>query len=227
MTTISGLNDSNAQEYPYVRQSQINFLNFFAQDESHCGLLTRGPGVSSALRWGTQLFVLLDDRSYREKSGSKNRYAHWGQEQEEWVLSLLRQNTGPTWLMNGSQVFPNVPWKESTSGDHPVQFREFMKELRTISSKVVFASGDVHYSEISKIEKAMLGYETYEVTSSSIHSKNIPGSPDIIPNSRRIAGTGHRNYVLVKSEADGYGCNFSAISYNQKNDVRFKMKFNV
>ncbi|MGZ3772078.1 MAG: alkaline phosphatase D family protein [Pseudobdellovibrionaceae bacterium] len=220
-----GMNDGNCHQFAYVKESQTNFLSFFAQDESHCNILKRGPGVSSAVKLRNHLFILLDDRSYRDIAGSKSRYAHWGAEQELWMYNLIQQNTSPTWLMNGSQFFPSVVWKESVSRCHPVQFREFLKTLKSFTNKVIFVSGDVHYSEISRIEPEILGYETFELTSSSIHSRNIPGSPGIIPNRRRIVGTGKKNYILIDSEIRNETNSFTATCLTNNNDTKFKMKF--
>lgn len=218
-----GLNNSNSENYPYVKKSQVNFLSFFAQDESHCLLLQRGPGVSSAFRWDSQLFVLLDDRSFRKAKKSKDRYAHWGEEQEKWMLNLIKKNPGPVWIMNGSQIFPQSIFQESVSRNHHVQFEGLMAELNKISSKIVFASGDVHYSEISKIEKNFLGYETYEITSSSIHSKNTPGGFHVIPNSRRIAGTNSRNFIIVNSNVVDNCLKIAIDCYNPSDNCLFHL----
>jgi len=222
-----GLDDSNRHSYPYVQASQKNFLNFFAQEESHCSLLTAGPGVSSAFRYQDQLFLLLDARSFREASGSKDRYAHWGQEQEVWLMDLIAKNSGPTWLMTGTQIFPAFLWKDSVSKNHPVQYASLLEELKKVSSKVIFASGDVHFSEISEIEAEAIGYKTYELTSSGIHSINTMGAPYTIPNKRRIAAIGLRNYILVDSAAKGFGCAMTATSYGMKGQVHFSKKLEV
>ncbi len=197
-----GLNDSDSTSYKYVSQSQKNFKTFFAQDPRFCSYLTSGPGVSSAFRWQKHLFVLMDDRSYRLQKGSRDRYAHWGRDQENWMLDQIGNTTETTWILNGSQIFPAMPFKESMSENHPEQLKGVLAELKNQKTKVVFVSGDVHYSEISQIEKEILGYPTYELTSSSIHSRNIPGAPDIIPNKRRIEGTGKRNYLLVTVDSE-------------------------
>jgi alkaline phosphatase D len=222
-----GKNNSNCHDYPYVKESQQNFLTFFAQEPEYCSLLERGPGISSAFRYQNQLFVLMDDRTFRDEKGSKNRYAHWGKEQELWMLDLVARNNGPAWIMNGSQIFPAMPFKEALSSDHKVQFEGVTAELRKLTNKVVFVSGDVHYSEISKIEAAAVGYVTYELTSSSIHSRNVPGAPDIFPNDRRIASTGHRNYIIVESVAKGSGVDFIATSYAANGQIRFQKNLRV
>lgn len=222
-----GRNDANSENYRYVRESQTNFLNFFAQDPSHCQILERGPGVSSALRLRNQLFILFDDRSFRLASGSKDRYAHWGAEQEGWALERVRRHDGPTWLINGSQFFPSMPFKESLSQDHPVQLAGLRKELRECASRVVFVSGDVHYSEISRLERELLGYETLELTSSSIHSTTLPGVPTLVPNGRRMASTGKRNYLMVEARAQGHSHAFKVTSYAGNNSVNFVMHATV
>ncbi|MGZ3768240.1 MAG: alkaline phosphatase D family protein [Bdellovibrio sp.] len=222
-----GINDGNSLSFPYVKESQMNFLSFFSQDPSHCQLLQKGPGVSNALTIKNHLFILLDDRSFRHGRGSNDRYAHWGKEQEEWFIGLINNHAGTTWLMNGSQFFPVVPWKESVAGEHKNQFSALIDQLKSASSRTVFISGDVHFSEISRIEPAMLGYETYELTSSSIHSKNIPGVPDIFKNPRRIAGTAKRNYIMVESKLDEQNAPFRAISYSFDNQIMFRMNLKV
>ena len=218
-----GLNNAHSENYPHVKKSQVNFLSFFAQDEDYCHFLRRGPGVSSAFQWNSQLFVLLDDRSFRKPKRSKDRYAHWGEEQEKWMLNLIRENSGPVWIMNGSQFFPQSIFQESVSRNHQVQFEGVMAELKNISSKIIFASGDVHYSEVSKIEKKFLGHETYEITSSSIHSKNSPGGLHVIPNSRRIAGTNSRNYIIVNSNIVNNNLIITVDCYNPSENCLFHL----
>jgi alkaline phosphatase D len=218
-----GLNDGNCRDYPYVKESQWNFLQFFAQEESHCRLLKRGPGVSSAFQFRDQLFLLMDNRTFREKNGSTDRYAHWGKDQELWMLDLMRQNSGSTWIMTGSQVFPSLPLKASLSRDHKAQYAGVMRELKTIPSKAIFVSGDVHYTEISLVDPQDIGYRTYELTSSSVHSNGIPGAPTVMPNSRRMQGTGvgARNYILVEAQSQGHGSVFTATAYGVDGKAHF------
>lgn len=198
-----GGNDTHSTNFAFVKESQENFLSYFPQDPRYCRFLERGPGIASRFAFRGQQLMLLDGRSFRLPKESGERYAHWGQAQEEWMVQRVAEGEGVTWLMNGTQIFPTYPMKESVAGDHPVQFEGALKALAATGRKVVFASGDVHYSEISKIEATQLGYETFEVTSSSIHSPVFPGFPNIVHNPRRIKSTGKRNYNLVSCEAKG------------------------
>jgi alkaline phosphatase D len=219
-----GVNDGWSN-FPYVAESQKNFRSFFAQEAN--SILEQGPGVSSAIRIASHLILLMDDRTYRLEPGSKNRYAHWGSEQEEWALSAIENHKGPVWIMNGSQIFPAMIWKESMSGHHPVQFIEFMKMLAKTKKKVIFASGDVHFSEISQIENALLGYRTFEVTSSAVHSRHMPGFPEVVPNKRRLMATGRPNYVMVSSRADGDSADVLIESYSSHCKLNFTLKTRV
>jgi alkaline phosphatase D len=222
-----GQDDANCRDYRYMKDSEKNFLQFFAQEASHCSLLEKGPGISNAFRYGDQLFLFLDGRSYRERAGSQARYAHWGQEQETWMMDLIAKNSGPTWFMTGSQMFPTPLWAESVSADYPVQFAAVLEQLKTVSSKVIFVSGDCHFSEISEIETEAVGYVTYELTSSSIHTAGTWGAPHSIPNKRRIMATGERNYILVDSSAKDFGCQAIATCYGIQGQVHFSKNIEI
>jgi len=193
-----GKNDAHSESYAYIKESQDNFLSFFAQNNLNSNILERGPGISSALKIGDHLMFLMDDRSFRKPKDSNDRYAHWGKEQEDWMLEKLNNHKGLSWLMNGTQMFPQMIFKESFSKHHPQNFTAMINELKKTNTKTIFCSGDVHFSEISKIDRPRLGYKSYELTSSSIHSlARVP--PWLIPNPLRIEREGKRNYLLIET----------------------------
>lgn len=212
---------------PYLADSQRNFLEFFAQENLASRAFVRGPGVSSAFKMASHLFLLLDDRSWRLTDGSRDRYAHWGAEQEQWALSQIRTHQGPVWVMNGTQIVPAAIWKDSVSRDHPVQWRGLQEELRRLDQRVIFATGDVHFSEISRLETALLGYPSYEITSSAVHSRPLPGMPGIVPNHRRLAATAAKNYVLVESRANGFHSTAIVQSRSAGGVVNFMLQIDV
>lgn len=219
--------DNVGNWYPYVAQAQQNFRNFFAQDSSHCRNLSPGIGVGSSFISGGQQFLLLDDRSFRSQRQSGERFGHWGEEQENWMIDSIQRHAGPTWLLNGSQFFPQLIFKESVSGDHPEQFNAVLEKIRKTGRRVLFASGDVHYTEISKIESAVLGFETYEITSSSIHSYKLPGLPGVSRNPRRVQSTGEHNYVLIDSQTVDAGCHARVESRSARRQVNFTMSLQI
>ncbi len=221
-----GANDTG-DSYPFIQESQKNFLDFFAQDERYCRGLVRGPGVSSAFLAGDQLFILLDNRSYRRKGASSDDNGHWGSEQMQWIFDLLTSHQGFVWFCNGSQVFPKMLFKESVSKEHPANLQKLVEFIKNRKNLVAFISGDVHFSELSQLESSELGYRSYEITSSSIHSLSFPGVPDIIPNKSRIAATGKRNYLLVESLFYGQGLEFQVSSRSENNRINFNKNLQI
>ncbi|WP_413586397.1 alkaline phosphatase D family protein [Bdellovibrio sp. HCB274] len=218
--------DANSSSAEYVQMAQRNFLAFFAQNEGHSEGYAQGPGVASVLRAGQHQFLLMDDRSWRLTKESPDRYAHWGKDQEEWALQMISSFDGITWVMNGSQIFPHMIYKESMS-KHNGQFNGFTSALRKISKKVIFASGDVHFSEVSKIEPAMVGYQTYEITSSGLHSKCFPGLDKISNHARRMMCTTNQNYVLIDSIYQGDRFSGNVYSCSAKSKVNFSTQISV
>lgn len=200
-----GLDNSDSLNYVHLPESQKNFEIFFAQAPEFCEHLTSGPGISSAFNWQDQVFLLLDDRSYRLPSHHRNRYGHWGQAQEDWIIQQMDQGFATVWLINGSQFFPSIPFKESVSREHPEQLEGVVQKLTEHSSSVIFVSGDVHFSEITAIPEEILGYPTYELTSSSMHSRGIPGAPHVVRNRHRIAGEGRHNFLLINAPSQSHG----------------------
>ncbi|HEX4923210.1 MAG TPA: alkaline phosphatase D family protein [Bdellovibrionales bacterium] len=219
--------NNSGKEYPFVAESQKNFHIFFAQDEGHSALAARGPGVSQALRLGGQQFILADCRSYRLPKGSTDRFAHWGREQETWILDLVRSHAGPSWVMNGSQIFPQTSFRETMARQHAANLAGFVAELKELKKKVVFASGDVHYSEISRIKSEVLGYETYEITSSAVHSIAPPGFPATALNSMRIVGTSANNFIVADTSAASGRLELNVTSLGKNAKVRFNQKLSV
>lgn len=198
-----GENDGDSR-FPYVSESAKNFLTFFPQSPQYCRYIERGPGISSCFSFRNQKIILMDSRTYRLPAGSKNRYAHWGKKQEEWALQKVNEADKVAWLLNGSQFFSDVRFQESVLRDHRVQLDGFIGELKKSRNKVLFASGDTHYGELMGIKKEFLGYETVELTSSSMHTPPLPGYPWTLSNELRIAATANRNYSIVEAEGTSH-----------------------
>jgi hypothetical protein len=148
-------------------------------------------------------------------------------QQEDWLMKSLAEAATPTWLLNGSQFFGKYLEKDSFEGRHPYQFKRVLEKLRSIEAPVVFGSGDVHFSEVMRIEKPALGYETFEITSSSMHSLTAPWVNIRKTNPRRIATTWHYNYVVVQARAQAGRLDFRALSLGKNLNVYFDQKASI
>jgi alkaline phosphatase D len=166
-----------------------------------------GPGVASRLKTDILDIALLDDRSFRDIMPGQQI----GQEQTDWLFNQLSNES--TFLVSGNVFFGAYWGGESFEGSHPNEFKNILTELGRRPGKVVFGSGDVHFSEVMKIEKALMGYETIEITSSSIHSHTFPGWHNQKRNPRRITATSAKNFVTIDLEKSSQGLDVSIRSF--------------
>jgi phosphodiesterase/alkaline phosphatase D-like protein len=150
-------------------------------------------GVGSVLEAFGQRFYLMDARI--ERARKETGGLHWGERQREWLLADLARSNQPSWIINGSQFFGGYLQKDAYEGNHAEDFKDLMLRLRKIPAPLAFISGDVHFSETMTIEPQVLGYQTHEFTSSSIHSRSIPFSQHRKYNPRRVASEWRHNFM--------------------------------
>lgn len=193
-----GLNNGDSS-YKFKNHSYQTFRAFFPQHPID-GLYELGPGISASLQINGQKFIFLDNRYFRQnKSGTRNG-VHFGAIQDAWLLSQLSDDK-PTWLISGDQFFGGYHHFESFEGNFFQDFQSFISKLRSAASKVAFISGDRHLFELMEIEPSLLGYKSYEITSSGIHAKVYPSSWEREPNPRQLVGFANiNNFALIRSK---------------------------
>lgn len=178
------------EKYPYSAEAKEIFETFFAQDPAPA--LTAGPGVARKLSAFGGDFYLLDGRTFRGENGTQM----FGPAQDSWLDSTLQKRA--TWLLNGTMFFGAYGDFESFEGDFPVRFQELLDRVKAKGSLAAFISGDVHFSELMDIEAAKLGYATYELVSSSIHSITFPSHHDRFQNPRRRVADSPHNFLIYE-----------------------------
>jgi len=191
----------------------------------------QGPkGVSSVLKAFGQKFFFMDDRSFRQPNKNQTEsepYGHWGKEQHDWLLEELATDNNPSWIFNGNQFFNGtaLSFKEAFEQNHSAEFVTFLKQLEKINAPVVFGSGDVHLSEIMKIPMDRIGYETYEFTSSSMHSYTGTGWD----NPMRLEGayTIAFNFLVIKSSNEDGALSIEVKSLGLKSEPYFSKELVV
>lgn len=187
-------------------------------------------GTSSVLEAFGQRFFLMDDRFYRQPNKNQTTaetYGHWGQEQHEWLISKLSQNTAPAWIINGNQIFNGAKktFIESLEQNHPAEFTQLMSELGNVQAPVVFASGDIHLSEVMRVPTNIIGYETFEFTSSSMHSYASDGWD----NPMRVEGAYsiEFNFMVFKTQLLKNGLNIDVQCIGLNDSPYFTQNFKV
>ncbi|MFN3455171.1 MAG: hypothetical protein ACK41T_09455 [Pseudobdellovibrio sp.] len=151
----------------------------------------RGVGVAQVLKIFGHRFHLMDSRFHRNAS------EQWGKEQEDFLFQHLTQDKTPSWIMNGSQFFGGYLKKDAFEYAQPANFKQLCAKLAKVQAPVAFVSGDVHFSETMKIEPQVLGYQTFEITSSAMHSFTVMGNHNRKKNPRRLDATSKHNFNII------------------------------
>lgn len=187
-----GENDGG-KEYPMKKESKEIFLKFFNEPKESERRLHEGIYTSYMLEQdGKRLQIILPDlRTFRDslcKGGAdEDCYGEYipctdpaktmlGEEQWKWLERELRKpadlriiGSSTQFLVdfNGWEAWANLPFE-----------RERLLKLiaETKANGVVFISGDLHYAEMSRLQRTDLGlYPIYDLTSSGLtHGLLVP-----------------------------------------------------
>lgn len=192
--------DNADRTYPYREDSRQTFFAFFPQAEP-AENFSRGPGVASWWRAFGVEWALTDDRYFRtpDKVDSPDQ-THFGPEQERWLVDNLKSADRPVLLISGDQFFGGYHTFESYEGSHPRSFGLALEQWRAaVRAPLLFISGDRHLSEIIKVPEQALGFATFEITSSGIHSSVFADSFRRTPSPHQLVGVaGKLNYTILE-----------------------------
>ena len=198
------------------------------------------PGVPGAFGWvraGDVEFFLLDDRSYR----FPNRYPDvpaktmFGAAQFEWLKQALLSSRARIKLVAAGGQF----WNRASRFEGLHQFPQEQARLREWLALqkidgVLFLSGDRHFGELLKIERAG-AYPLYEFTSSPLTSQPVAKpdaaereNPDLVPGTLQ----GRRQFGLIRISGPGNDRRIALEAYDsdggalwrheiRANDLRF------
>ena len=225
-----GTNNSD-RTFKLKKTAKKVFQAFFGGENIKNHVQFSGSGVGFSFSGFGQKFVLMDTRYYKDPNG-KNAYSLWGKKQHQWMLNQLKDSTDPLWLANGVQFFAQATVvtrkdgskkqvNETFMDDNPGHFKQLMKDLKKSARPVVFLSGDIHYSEIAEVEPSLLGYKTYEITSSPIHSyifRSKGPEESWLKNPRRIMSVKEHNYLVIDSKRTGDKLNLRIESFGVKQE---------
>lgn len=186
------------------------FSNFWLYPEHE--KYQRGVGVSQVLNVFGYRFCLMDGRFFR------NETTQWGTAQKEQLFETLSSDNTPAFLMNGSQYFGGYLKKDAYEYKQTKDLTSICQQLSRINAPVCFVSGDVHFSEIMQIESKFLGYKTFEITSSSMHSFTYFGNANRKKNPRRIEATSKHNFTVLQLDNTSTKFKFTSTSFDEDGD---------
>lgn len=219
-----GRNDSGG-DYQHKQQNLSIFNSFFSQEaDSHN--LYRGPGNSSFFKAFNQNFILADNRYFRGLADPNFKKSFLGRDQIDWISNLLQNSPASTLYFEGSPLFGRKQ-KGGTSYEStsPLEMQSFLKRLGQHNRPVLLGGGDLHYSEISKVDKKHLGYETFELISSSMHSslkKNFFDNPN-----PALHGFLKENFIVMQNSGANNDFSWSVKCIGEKSKVAFETTLKI
>lgn len=156
-------------------------------------------GIFYSFEWNDVQFFMLDNRFFRDanyrQSGAKD---YFGKIQYEWLMNQLKFSKSPFKVIcNGGQVLNELKIFEQLS-NYEREYNQLIDGIKAEKIEgVLFISGDIHRSEIIKMEQENY-YPLYEISASSITAGSYPAKKEttskyVIPES--ICNV--NNFVLV------------------------------
>ncbi|MBN8503510.1 MAG: alkaline phosphatase D family protein [Burkholderiales bacterium] len=166
--------------------------------------LPEAPGAFTSFSLNDAEFFLLDNRWYLDhpKLPAADRQM-FGAEQMRWLKNALLNSTARFKLIaGGSQMLNGTSRFSDSWADYPAEREDFLRFLReTGIGGVVFLSGDVHRSELIRLEREGL-YALHDLSCSPLTSgthvnESLRERPQLVPGTLVM---GQRNYCRLRFE---------------------------
>lgn len=237
-----GWNDSG-REYPFKEESKEIFLEFFDEPENSSRRDHEGIYHSYEYEIGTNKLqiILLDGRTFRDQLKPYNgefdddqRYFYdndyspinspdstfLGAAQWAWLEEQLQKPADIRLIGSGTQF--SIEWNGYEAwGNFPHEQQRMLDLIKkTKANGVIFLSGDVHYSEVSKLETDF--YPIYDFTSSGLSSTWHFATP----NRNRIEGPimdNHFGLVTIDWKANNPSIKMETWDINDNQRIEYSI----
>ncbi len=192
--------DNGDGSYKMKKESQQVFLDFYNVAKN--SPLRKQDGVYSSYLYGPKgqrvHFILLDVRYHRSSPQEKDSVM-LSEGQWKWLEKELNKEAEIRIVGGGTSFI--TPYARETWQKYPKEWKRLVELLyRTKANGTFLISGDVHYSQISKI--TIKGdYPLYDFTSSAMSRGRMPRGKNREP---RVAGmvAGGNNYGNIEIDWD-------------------------
>jgi len=189
-----GPNDSD-RSFPMKKTTEEAFKLFFANPN-----YIFDEGTTGMFQWADCDFFLLDNRYWRtpNKRDDIEKHQILGERQIEWLLDALVNSYAPfKFVVMGGEFLNPAQEYERYAHYAPAERQIIINAIEKLKiNGVVFITGDVHYTELSKIDLKE-GYPLYDFTISPLTS--AANGHKIADNPLQIEGSliTQRNYAQI------------------------------
>lgn len=199
------------------------FRTFYPVDSRVQGITT-GPGISYCFEAFGAQFLFLDVRFFFDK---KNKF-FLGSEQYNWLLNNCKESDNPKFLISAVQFWNYGKLAECFEKDGSSEFSKLLNFLKSLSQPVLFLTGDVHYSQIQRLDPSYLGYLTYEISSSALFSLSSRSYGKRSVDKGQLHHYGLPNFLILDQfSINSRKVDFSVRCITEKSDLEFKMDLEI
>lgn len=161
------------------------------------------PGAFTTFSYGDVDFFMMDNRWYRDDNKLNDRQrVMYGERQMRWLKNALLTSTARFKLIAGGSQSLHKGSRGDSWADYPVERDDFLRFLsETKVTGVMFLSGDVHRSELTKLERPGT-YALHDLTCSPLTS-GVYVDEAMRARDNLVPGTvvmGERNFCRIRVE---------------------------
>ncbi len=160
-----GPNDSD-RSYHLKRETEKTFKLFFANPN-----YIFNEGITGFFQWADCEFFLLDNRFWRTPNNRSDIETHdmLGEEQIEWLIDALSFSKASfKFIVVGGQFLNPLERNEKFANNAPEERLRIIDAIQKLKiNGIVFITGDVHHTELSKLNIEN-GYPLYDLTISPL-----------------------------------------------------------
>ena len=184
-------------------------------------------GAITSFQWADLDFFLVDNRWYRDANGlQKEGKTILGEKQLEWLFNnLVTSKASFKIVAMGGQFLSDAALYEtySANGFNPEREKIIAFIQKHQIKNVIFLTGDVHFSEISKLETAS-GPTIWDLTFSTM-SAGPNKSGHEWKNSYRVPGKvfNDRNFGWIKVTGSLQERKLEVFCYDKNNQLQYQM----
>lgn len=158
------------------------------------------PGITTYFQWSDVEFFLLDDRYYKTPNDRNDQEkVILGEEQLNWLIDNLSYSKAPFKIVATGGQFLNPNSGTENFSRVPKEKEKILSALeKNRIEGVIFIDGDIHRSEISKLERNG-SYPIYDFTVSPFTA----GPSKVYDNPLRIEQTAYADRNFARFEVSG------------------------
>lgn len=199
------------------------FRTFYPVDSRVEGITT-GPGISYCFEAFGAQFLFLDVRYFFDK---KKKY-FLGPDQYSWLTENCKQSEGSKFIISAVQFWNYGKLAECFEKEGSSEFPQLLSFLKSLPNPVIFLSGDVHYSQIQTVAPNILGYPTYEISSSALFSLSSRGYGRRSFEKGQLRYYGYPNFLIFENlSINSRDINFAVRCVTANSDDEFEMDLRV